>query len=310
MMRFFKAAGIGVLLMVPYFLFGCAGSSHKDLKPHTTLNHVNFKKNAYDQKAAIVLGATPGTAVGRQLGELYLQTLIRTIHKENHRVRLIGQQDSGFPQFLKALANSSEARNISKMAELSRAQGFQGLMRASVLEIQPTAKKTGVFWFRKTRYFITFGLSLDLYDPFSGAKLLSAVREKTIKVDLDEYEALKEQNDMTLEDLNESVADMAEDFGEEAADTFKAQPWKVSVAAVRNGRVFLASGAQAGLKVGDRLAVFQARRTIEGPEGKKFIIPGYQVGEIQVTALDDQMVEAAAGADTDIREGDIAVPIH
>lgn len=225
-------------------------------------------------------------------------------------MHLIGEQDKDFPDYLKELTKPSPAHDISRLAELSRAQGYQGLLRVGVLEVQPKAMKTGMLWFRKMRYFITFGLSLDLYDPFTGAKLLSAIKEETIKIDVDDYEAIRDQNLGSLEDLDEEVVDAAEDLGEQVARTFKSQPWKASVAAVQDGRIFLAVDPQSGLKVGDRLAVFQGRRVIEGPQGEKLIVPGYLVGEIRITGLDDRMAQSAADVQTDIQEGDIAVPVH
>ena len=309
MMKLLKVAGIGMMLMVLFYFAGCAGSTHKEFKPQATLVHLDYKKGAYIQKTAIVLGGAPGGVVGREVANLYLRTLIRTIHKENRRVRLIGENDSGFPDFLHELEKSSGARDIFKLAELSRAQGFQGLIRAVVLDIQPEARKTGVLWFRKMRYFISFGLTLDLYDPFTSAKLFSIVKQKTIKVSEEEYGAVREQYDAGLEKLNKAVVDAAEELGEAVAEALESQPWKATVTAVQNGRVFLVGGTQAGLKIGDRLDVFEARRTIKGPNGEMFIVPGYQVGKIRITALGENQAEASVDGQAQIQKGDIAVPV-
>jgi hypothetical protein len=84
------------------------------------------------------------------------------------------------------------------------------------------------------------------------------------------------------------------------------------VVKVQDDRVFLASGSRVGIGVGERLAVLDGQRTIQGRNGERFIVPGFEIGQIEIVQVADEMSEGKLLDQNDatkIQSGDIAVPI-
>ncbi|HYR91132.1 MAG TPA: CsgG/HfaB family protein [Terriglobia bacterium] len=79
------------------------------------------------------------------------------------------------------------------------------------------------------------------------------------------------------------------------------------VAAVESGVVVLNVGAKAGLKVGDRLSIERVSREIKDPATNKVIRRlSSQVGQIEITEVDDVSAVAKIISGSDFKVGDLA----
>jgi hypothetical protein len=308
-----SAARICVVLCTTILIcWGCAGSKDILKSVPATINTVNPAKGL-NKKIAIALTHTPPTAIGRQVGDLYLRSLIDAIHAEGHQLQLVTSRDADWPDDMTGLVQETlMPGNVLELAAKVRLAGYNGWASARIENMWPVTRKTGFFWFRKDRYYIFLQLTLAVYDPFSGAKIFDEVVETSIEVGEDGYNAFKSGAAVDLENLNEAIADVASDFGEHAAEAINRQPWLTGVVRVEGDRIFLSAGVQAGLRGAERLAVFEGRRIVEGQNGARFIIPGYEVGEIEIVHVTERMSEAkdlTAADGTNIQAGDIAVAI-
>ncbi len=299
---------IAVVFVFVAGLPGCAGKTVHGPMP-ATLATIDPAKG-YNQKVAIVLTGTPATALGRRMGDLYLSTLIRTIRDKDHRVVLVTPGDEDYPAFLDRLAGPTEKPvDAFDLAAQGRSAGYVGLILARLRGIRPYAKKTGVLWFRKVRHFVSFDLTVDLYDPITAAKIVDRVEEVTVKISDTDSDAIRDDASSDIEPLSEEIVDHGEDLGESLADSLKAHFWRTSVVKVEAQRVYLPAGTDAGLAPGTRLAVFQGRRIIEGLDGERFIVPGTQTATIRISVADKHGAEAMNLDGGEIQVGDIAVPI-
>lgn len=297
-----------VLLILPWFFLSCGGSKNLLKEIPTTINAVKPGKD-YKKKVAVALTQSPATALGRTTGERFFKTLVDAIRDEDSRSLLVSPGDAGYPDFMAKLSNpSSSPINPVALAEAGRQTGYQGLVTAAVKDIRVNARKTGMLWFRETRYFIHYDVTVDLYDPCTAAKIVSKVIESSTKISEDDYGAFKRGEASSIEDLNDEIEDVAEDLGEIVGEALKAQKWKTAVVKVQQGRVFIPSGRQAGVVEGDRLVLFEGRRRLEGKQGEKFIAPGYELGEIRIVAVSEQMAEATVPNPVKVQVGDILVP--
>ena len=113
-----------------------------------------------------------------------------------------------------------------------------------------------------------------------------------------------------IEDLDDEIADAAEDLGESIGEALSKLHWKAAVVGTDGDRVFLPAGSGVGIREGDQLAVFEGRRLLAGKEGEQFIAPGYKLGTVQVTAVADQKSEAQSSTPGKIQNGDIVVSIR
>lgn len=296
-----------VLLILPWFFLSCGGSENLLKEIPTTINAVKPGKD-YKKKVAVALTQSPVTALGRATGELFFKTLVEAIRNEDSRSLLVSPGDAGYPDFMAKLSNpSSSPINAVALTEAGKQAGYQGLVTAAVTDIRVHTRKTGLLWFRDTRYFIHFSVTVDLYDPYTAAKIVSKVIEASTKISENDYGVFKRDEASSIEDLNDEIEDVAEDLGEIVGEALKAQKWKTAVVKVQQGRVFVPSGRQTGVREGDRLLLFEGRRRLEGQQGEKFIAPGYELGEIRIVAVSDQMAEATVPNAVNVQVGDILI---
>ncbi len=299
-----------VFFLAAWTFWGCGGSGNLLKKVPPTINTVK-STDKYTKKVAVVLAETPRTPVGQGAGRLYFKTLARAIAGEDDRIRLVTPGDGEFPGFMAQLARQAAADpSAPALSKDAREAGYQGIVVAAVRDIRVSTIRTGLFWFRKTRYLINFDVTADLYDPHSAAKLVGGVVESKVRIGEDVYEDYTSGLVSTIEALDEEIADAAEDLGEEIGEALSDLAWKVTVVGTDGDRVFLPAGSGAGLSEGDRMAVFEGRRLLTGQLGERFIAPGYQVGTVDITAVVEQTAEARSSTPGKINVGDIAVPVR
>lgn len=297
------------LVFVAWAHLGCGGSSDLLKEIPASINTVKSGNELVKQVAAILIQA-PDSGPGQTAADLYLKTLVQAIGDEDARLNLLTPQDAGFPGFMATLVDThSASRNAASLSEQGRQAGFQGLLTATVGDIRAVTKKTGIFWMRKTRYLIQYTVTIDLYDPCTAAKIVSDVIEGSTKISEEEYGRLQAGHTFSIAALNEKMKKAAQDHGELIGKTLQNHQWRAAVSKVQADRILIPVGRNTGLAQGDRLAVFEGRRQLEGKGGEKYIVPGLQVGEVQITAVAEQMVEAKAMNAEDIQAGDIVVPI-
>jgi hypothetical protein len=251
------------LLFFSWTFWGCGGSTNLLKEIPTTMNAVKSAKGLAKQ-VALVLIHTPYTPAGKIVGERYLKTLGDAVLSQNSRLNLLTPQDSEFPSFLSELAETSTTSiDAVSISEQGRQAGYQGLIIATVSDIRPVVRKTGMFWMRKTRYFIQYSVTVDLYDPYTAAKIVSEVTEGTMQISKGGYDHLKSGTAASIDDLNETIAAVAQDHGEHIGEVLADHQWKSAVLKVHEDRIFVPAGGGAGLKTGDRLVVFEGRRLLK-----------------------------------------------
>jgi hypothetical protein len=302
-----------VLIAIAFILIsimGCSGAKNlaKTLPPTIT----TVKPAAgLTKKIAIVPTHSPDDAKVREVGALYQRALTEAMHDKDKGLELVTAQDEAFPQFLSDLAAGLPGSlNPVQLAINGRKAGYHGVMTSAVRNIRAYTKKTGLFWFRKERHFISLSVTLDLYDPFTAAKIVAAVEELTIKVTPSEYDAYITDDSMHIESLNDTVADVAQDLAKRVSKTLHRLPWQSSIIDIRSDRLILPAGLRAGLKRGDRLVVFEGRRLLDGQAGERFAVPGKRIGEVHIIAISDQMAEAGGPDAGSVRIGDMVVPVN
>lgn len=296
-----------VLMCATMALLGCGGSGSLLKKAPPTINTVK-SADRYLKQVALVLSETPPNNMGQRAGGLYFDTLVRAVAAENSRLRLVVPGDDGFPGRLAEFASGPAGLpNGPALSQAARQAGLQGVVVAAVRDIRFSTIRTGVLWFRKTRFLINFNLTADLYDPYSAAKVVGGVIESKMRISEDDYEDYSRGSINVIEGLDEEIADAAEDMGESIGEALSELPWKAAVVGTEGDRVFLPAGYDVGIREGDQLAVFEGRRFLTGIQGEQFIAPGYQVGRVQVTAVADQKAEARSSAPAKIQNGDIVV---
>jgi hypothetical protein len=300
-----RSWGVFGLLVLGFVGWGCAGGSDQAAKanvlPFNAPNDSGYRKT-------IVLGLShaPQTEIGEQSAGIYVQSIAKSIRKEAPRLRLLTSQEH---KPVNWVIDSLQNDPIAVASEKWRRKGYQGVIFADLLDLRFEEKKSGVLWFRKMRYYIYFEATIDLFDPLTGAKMLNDVAEISFKISEKEYQELKSGAVAHIDALDDRLIDLANEFGENAAEALQAQPWQTSIVSVNTEQIMLAAGRISGLQAGDRLAVYRGSRKIEGIGGQ-FILPGEKVAEIEINSVSDHQAEAKALKSNEIQAGDIAVPLQ
>ncbi|MBT8341685.1 MAG: hypothetical protein HKP58_02965 [Desulfatitalea sp.] len=299
----------GVLACVAVIGMACAKPVNIRGDQPAALTEVETRADAFNKKAAIGLKSQMNTIIGHKAEALMMQTVITAIRSKAPDIDLLTPEDEPFPAFMQAPDPFSTPDDVFAVTQQSRMQGFHFLLQTTIVNIRPEARRTGVWWFRKDRKFLTLVVAVDAYDTFSSAKVFSQVEEKTIRIDDADYTALLSQNQRVIAEAQEAIADMAEDLGRGAAAAMSKAVWMAAVSGTDGTRIQLAVDRGAGLNVGSRLTVFEFQRVLEGFGRQRFLVPGYKVADIQITAVGDRTAEAVATGQADIRVGDIAVVV-
>jgi len=299
--------------MVLLTCWGCAGSRDAAQRIPTTINAVE-PAQGFTKTIAVVLTYTTDSDFGRRIGDIYFRALLDALQEQDPGLQLVTRTSGQLPDSLEAMAQEGpRPARAFELSETARIAGLNGWACARIESLQPVARKTGILWFRKERYFIFAELSFSVYDPFTGAKIVDKVVENETPVSRADYDAVRTGKSVAIADLDETVADIGADIGERTAEILEQQPWQTAVIGVRGDRVFLSAGTSTGLRGGQRLAVFEGRRMMEGRDGERFIIPGPEVGRIQIVQVAEGVSEArveSASVGARIQAGDIAVAVY
>jgi hypothetical protein len=297
------------ILILSALLLGCGGLKfHRDDPPQPTIKTAPAGRGLI-YKAAIISAKTPETPFGLRLNEQFLEMLIQTIGREGTRIKLVTPKEHDFPASSASPAQAGSYGDITAVMDSARRQGFQGVIQAAVRDLRVDSRTWGFLWFSRTNYFASYSVILDLYDPFTGAKLVSRLKEATVKIDFDDFESFKEGRPIEFASLEEEVIDTAGDYGGVVAKTLEKQPWKASVISVSAGLIQLAADGGAGLVPDQMVALYEARRVLQNRFGQKFNVPGFKIGEARITHTGEAVIEAALEEAADIRPGDVAVAV-
>ncbi len=288
------------------FVVGCAEPMYVRVEQRPSFAETSTKSDRYQRKAAIWL--QPGslqTPAMRESEQLFLQDLVDAVHHNARNLHLTATTYGQTPEFMQ----SEHDQDFFALTRRACVQGYQNFLVASVLNIQPSEEKTGIWWFRKMRYFLTLTVRLDAYDTFTAAKIFSHVQEETISIKPDEYQFYQSASNGNLPVATKTLAAMAEAMGKRSTREIMIRPWISMVAAVQGEQVTLAAGREDGLKKGDRFTVIEARRVMTSQSGEKFIVPGYKTGTIHLTEVDERRSLADADGPADIQTGDMVLPL-
>jgi hypothetical protein len=297
----------GGVMLAFVLLIGCAKPLYVRTEERSSYFDAQAGKTGYVKRAAIAATSGAPTPSGPQAEALLLQTLIEAIRNSNSGIALAAPQDPDYPAFMK-IYSPITGRNAFGAAQTARRQGYHYLIQAAVENVLVNEEKRGIWWFRKTRHYLTVVAALDVYDTFTGAKIISEFREQTERIDPDSYASFSAGTGKDMPAIDALVARVAGSMGKQASRAIKNGKWVCSVTEVRDLQIALTPGLSSGVRVGDRFDIYEGRRIVDGSEGEKFIAPGYKVAEVLITEVEENGARASFKAPSDILPGDIAVP--
>lgn len=296
------------LVMMCVFIGACAKDVYERVEMRPSFLEASIDERPYIKRAAFIPMQGSAVPFERQTDALFFQRLVETIRTEADHLELVTPQDRGFPPFLLKNDLFSSADAVSVLMKELRRQGYHYLAQAGVLYAQPFTEKKGFWFFRKERSYINFVVALDIFDTFTGSKIVSKIVDKSVRIAFSEYESMVAGYRGAPAVVDETAVEYGKNLGDLAADMMDSNRWMTEVIAVEGRSVVLAAGRTTGLREGHRLAVFEGRRTVTGLEGVTYVAPGYKLGVITIADSGETNSRAEVDQPIDIRPGDIAVP--
>jgi hypothetical protein len=284
--------------------WGCAGGLDRAAKTDAP-SLILPNDQSYVKRVGLGVIHEPSTELGRESARRFAQTVAATMQGQVARLKLLkAWEDETIKEAIDLLKNDT----VDKAAARWRTDGFQGIATAALLDVRLVTEKTGIFWFRKDRYFVKFEVVLDLYDTHSGAKLVNEVAEMSLKISEEDYGSLQSGTVLHISDLDESLTDLANEFGQEAAEALQKHPWQTSIISTDAEGIVLAAGRSSGLQVGDRLVIYGGNRLITGESGK-YVLPGMKIAEVDIKQVAEHRSNAVVLQNGTVQAGDIAMPL-
>ncbi len=304
---FLKEPSSAWLLLILFccgVLAGC-GAFHRAAKTAKSVVTLDF--DGSDDGPGKRLGAihfniarSPGTDAH---SALLRDELLRAVQKEQPGVTIVAPGDDRFPQEVVDLLTPSKGRldNLA-LAEYGRRAGLNAVLRSTLVDVSADREPRGLL-FKDMEYAAKVFAFVEIYDAGTGAKRLDESVSDEIEIDETAYMMIRDGRPGDVSELEELVKDIAEKAGEKVCEALKRQPWQGYVDAVRDGKIFIKWGQDAGLKPGMTLHVYDLGKTVDGIGDQKFFVPGEKIGDIRITEIFAESAEAEAINDSGIVPG-------
>lgn len=187
---------------------------------------------------------------------------------------------------------------------IGRQLGINAVIIGSLENIRKVEELRGILWNRETIHLVRVVVRMEVYQPLTATKVLDSIYRRDVPIDEMEYEQSSAPGRWKLPLLDDALAEMLEEMGEDICDAILDQPWNGFVTAVNGDKVTISAGSAAGLRVGMKLNVFDSTQIIEGADGQRFFMPGPNTARIEVVAVTDDRSEARQIDGEPIKSGD------
>jgi hypothetical protein len=284
-------AGLAVLIAVSFA--GCISIPRDYYPTSDKLMRDATQSSNYLRKIGVTRVINSTFMVNQKLEQTFQLILIETLSGSCGKTLLVTPNDSGHPEFLDQQPRlASGVIDSFALAAAGREEGYSAIVAADIAALKTRKQRTGFWRFRKTHHYLQVLVLLDVYDPATGAKLISEPALREFEIDAADAQIIEAGKEIVIPEVSQKLEEIAEQMGDLICSVVNAQPWKGFIVADVAGGVLISSGSQQGLGPGSQFEVFDASKILQGAEGEKYIVPGFKIGEIQISHLGQQKSEA------------------
>jgi len=194
------------------------------------------------------------------------------------------------------------------IARGGRKTGQSAVIAGTLLDISGIEGKWGIPYFKRPTYAIRIQVQCQVFDTETGTKILDEILQDEVSVDDYEFERFKKNPAEPPPGLDEVMEALLEDLSEAVCGALSREPWKSYVLEGEGGRVVFPAGEESGLKPGDRFAVRNTSKPMEGLAGQVFLLPGPALEEIRVEAVFPGRSEALSTSGATVPPGATLTP--
>lgn len=299
-----RVAGIGMIVVALAILLldGCGYY----LQARRTTKKLTREFIATDKDFRKTIGIAPfknQTYYNRiNVDAVFEKKLIDILGSACPTLRIYRPEVKAYPEFMRQLPRQSNGRiDNLQLAVAARQYGFDGVVTGSVVDIAPYQEKRGIYWLRDTHFYVQIQIAVEAYDTETGAKLLDENFIQDVEVDESDWLLIKQKKQAPIEEIPQTLEQIATLLGEKLCDALSGQRWKSYIVKRDGEKVYIPSGTEAGLKNGMILEVYNSTTVVKGLGEQRFFLPGKKVGEIKITYVYPDKSEAVITEDNGVQ---------
>ena len=124
-------------------------------------------------------------------------------------------------------------------------------------------------------------------------------------MDESDWLLIKQKKQAPIEEIPETLEQIATLLGEKLCDAVSGQRWKSYIIKRDGNRITIPSGRNVGLKSGMILEVYNSTTVVNGLGEERFFLPGQKIGEIKISYVYPDKSEAVITEDKGIQIGSV-----
>jgi hypothetical protein len=291
-----------LILIVSLQLGGCRSMSKRiesttqDIQQTTqkTIQKLSFSKDHLRKTIALAPFSNQSSLEGHNLEGFLQAQVAEAIQKQCPKVIVVMPDDPGAPPFLEDLPRQPSGQvDGFTLAQWSREFGLNAVIYGALLDVRSDKAREGFMWFRETKAFMQVQIFVQAFNPETGAKYFDENDVEEVELEDIDLDFPQSSFRFNVEEVKKLLREIGQEMGESICLALNEQPWVGYIVAITQDQYLLTAGANAGLKEGDTVEVFDSTKSVESAKGERFFIPGHKIGELKITELRANSSKAA-----------------
>jgi len=289
--------------MSAFFLAGC--QAYSIFSDRAVEDYRDWKDTDTDLVKRVLIGSLEVKTFysAPEINTKITHALIGKLSQKRYEVFSVGH--NGIPQEVwQSLTPSQQKTDSIALATVARQYGLTAFVRYGFDDVRTISKSSGVLWFRKVKYLAEVQFFVEVYDAETGTKLFDEIFmfDQTL-LGRDDYEELQNEKIVEIPNFDKLIQKLGSQMGSAIVKTLNKVYWKGYVSSATDSTVVFTGGAKSGFSAGKKLGVYATRKSAVGKSGF-YYRPGDLIGEIQITAVFPDRIEAKILSGKDIQIGD------
>ena len=289
----FCYGAVALLLLLSWLAVGCTS-------PPTgtgSLSKSTGTKNPYPTELKKKIGIVPfevQTAQGGQVTrEIFQDYVLEALQTECPGQVFIQPGDAGYPPILGRLPrfDNGVIDNLS-LALIGRQLGLNAVIVGTLTSVSVEEKEKGIWFFKGIHHEVRVDLLVEVYDTETAAKLVDVSVSHNLEVDPLDAQEFRKKDSIDLNYIEEALEYIADKIDDNICGAADGQVWKSYIVSSTKDGVVIASGERVGLQTGMIFEVFDSTNIIEGKEGRRYLLPGKKIAEIEVSEVAESRSKA------------------
>jgi hypothetical protein len=291
---YFARPVIALLLLTTLILTGCG--TLKSVTPKAFRGNETMLK-----KRVLVVPITNMAGLSDQKAAQLTESWVKLLKKDNSLSVTLLTEFKG-PQ---STTTSSERGVVTdpELIKKSEEMGMNVLITQVLEPFDYTAKKRGIWPFRKNKGEYAVAMLVNAVDIINGTLIVSSRNTDAIKMG-PVPEGEKTPPQWSDAAMNEVLDDILESQASTIQKTLEKQEWREKITLV-DGKIRINGGAEIGVTKGSVFEVFDKGSPVKSIAGKEYYVQGMKIGEVTVTDVSEDHAFAAPVGDKIFENGQI-----